>query len=108
MSSTEAVDDDTYKTKALCAAVPVPWLSMCSLCVFESVSLYSVYVAVSLHGSLCTSVGGGESASISKPPDGAVIPECSRVLLLWGRKHPILHPPPTASGVEASRLALKP
>lgn len=109
MCSTEAVDDDTYKTKSLCAAVPSPWLSMWSLCVFESVSLYSVYVAVSLHGSLCTSVGGGESASISKPPDGAMIPECLRVLLLlWGRKRPIPHPPPTPSGVEASRLALKP
>lgn len=54
-------------------------------------------------------MGGGESASISKPLDGAVILECSRVpLLLRGRKRPIPHPPPTASGVEASRLALKP
>lgn len=69
MCSTEAVDDDTYKTKSLGVAVPSPW-PMCSLCVFESVSPYSVYVAVSLHGSLCTSVGGGESASISKPPMG--------------------------------------
>lgn len=109
MCSTEAVDDDAYKTKPLCTAAPSPWLSMCSLCVFESVSLCSLYVAVSLHGSLCTSVGADESASISKPLDGAVIPECSRVpLLLRGRKRPIPHPPPAASGVEASRVALKP
>lgn len=83
--------------------------SPCAICACSYWSAYILCVWLGVCMRVCTSVGDGEPASISKPLDGAVIPECAGVsLLLWGSERPIPHPPPTASGVGASRLALKP